>query len=126
MKIVLDASALLVFLQDEPGSDVVEKVLAHSVISAVNWSEVIQKSLASGIDINGMRDELYTVGVTVVPFTAEQAERASRLWQHTWKKGLSMADRACLATAQHMNAPVFTADRIWADLKLSLDICVVR
>jgi PIN domain nuclease of toxin-antitoxin system len=126
VKIVLDASALLAFLQDEPGSDVVEKSLAYSVISAVNWSEVMQKSLASGIDINSMRDELHALGLTVAPFVAEQAERASLLWQHTRENGLSIADRACLATAQYMNVPVLTTDRIWADLKLPLDIRIVR
>lgn len=126
MKVVLDASALLAFLQDEPGSDVVEKSLAYSVISAVNWSEVMQKSLASGININDMGDELHALGLTVAPFEAAQARRASLLWQHTRKKGLSIADRACLATAQHMNAPVFTTDRIWSALELSLDIRVIR
>jgi PIN domain nuclease of toxin-antitoxin system len=126
VKVVLDASALLAFLQDEPGSDAVEKALAHAVISAVNWSEVIQKSLANGVDINGMRDELHALGLTVAPFAAAQAERASILWQHTREKGLSIADRACLATAQHINAPVFTTDRIWAALELFLDIHVIR
>jgi PIN domain nuclease of toxin-antitoxin system len=29
--------------KDEPGGDIVETVLAESVISSVNWAEVIQK-----------------------------------------------------------------------------------
>lgn len=126
MRVVLDASALLAFLQDEPGCDTVEKALADSAISAVNWSEVIQKSLASGVEIEGMRDELHALGLTVVPFSADEAECVGSLWQQTRQQGLSIADRACLATAQSMNVPVFTTDRIWAELDLALDIRVIR
>jgi ribonuclease VapC len=38
MRAVLDASALLAYLQDEPGCDAVEAVLAESIISSVNWA----------------------------------------------------------------------------------------
>ena len=41
MTVVLDASALLAYLKDEPGSNQVDGVLATSVISSVNWAEVI-------------------------------------------------------------------------------------
>jgi len=36
--------------------------------------------------------------------------------------GLSFADRACLATAKIEGIPVLTANRIWANLDLDLDI----
>ena len=126
MIVVLDASALLAFLQDEPGSNVVEQAIPDSVISAVNWSEVIQKSVANRVDITGMRDELQALGLTVVPFLAEQAEIAGLLWQQTREKGLSIADRACLATAKYLDTHVLTTDRVWADLDLPLQIRVVR
>lgn len=38
MTVVLDASALLAYLKDEPGVDVVEAILAESRISSVNWA----------------------------------------------------------------------------------------
>lgn len=126
MKAVLDASALLAFFQDEPGCDAVENVIASSMISSVNWSEVIQKSVAYGVDVIGMRDELQALGLTVIAFSAEQAEIAGRLWPQTRKKGLSLADRACLATAQQMSIPVLTTDRVWVELGLPLDIRVIR
>jgi len=47
LKAVLDASALLAFLQGEPGSEDVEAALPDACISAVNWSEVVQKALAA-------------------------------------------------------------------------------
>ena len=46
MSVVLDASALLAYLQDEPGSEVIDEVLAESAMSSVNWAEVIQKAIA--------------------------------------------------------------------------------
>ena len=36
--VVLDASALLFYLKDEPGGDVVEAILAESKMSSVNWA----------------------------------------------------------------------------------------
>lgn len=41
--IVLDASGLLCFLHDETGNDIVANALPDTAVSAVNWSEVIQK-----------------------------------------------------------------------------------
>lgn len=126
MTTVLDASALLAYLQDEPGYDVVEAVITNSVISSVNWSEVIQKSIANDVDVTEIRDDLQALGLSVMPFSAEQAEIAGSLWQQTKQKGLSLADRACLATAQQMRVPVLTTDCAWKDLSLPLDIRIIR
>jgi len=48
-RVVLDASALLVYLQRERGHLLVEPVLGAAAISAVNLSEVLQKSAAAGV-----------------------------------------------------------------------------
>jgi ribonuclease VapC len=47
---VVDASAVLAFVQGEPGADVVEDALTGAVCGAANWSEVAQKVLAGGRD----------------------------------------------------------------------------
>ena len=62
MSVVLDASALLAYLHDEPGSATVEEVLSEAVISAVNLAEVIQKAIAREVEVNGLREDclLYT------------------------------------------------------------------
>ncbi len=62
MTVVLDASALLAYLQDEPGDEAVEAVLAESVMSSVNWAEVVQKSVAAGVVVDGMREDLEALG----------------------------------------------------------------
>jgi len=126
MGVVLDASALLAFLHEEPGGERVSPVLEGAHVSAVNWSEVLQKSLQKGVDIEGMPQEFIEVGVTFEPFTPQQAETAARLFTRTRDHGLSLADRACLALALDKGLPVMTADRAWGRLKLDVAIEVVR
>lgn len=126
MKTVLDASALLAYLQDEAGAGKVEKVLGDSIISAVNWSEVIQKASARGVDVRGLREELEALGVIIAPFTAEHGFAAGLLWKETSKHGLSLGDRACLCLGLAMNAPVLTSDGAWKKLQIGLDIRVLR
>lgn len=126
MTAVLDASALLAYLQDEPGSDAVENLLLESVLSSVNWAEVVQKSIAGGVDVDGLRDDLECLGLMILPFTPEEADVAGRLWRQTRQYGLSLGDRACLSLALRMSAPVLTTDRAWANLGLTLEVRVVR
>ena len=47
IEVVLDASALLAYLREEPGSDRVDEVLAGAVITSVNWAEVVQPRQAA-------------------------------------------------------------------------------
>ncbi|WGV25877.1 type II toxin-antitoxin system VapC family toxin [Halotia branconii] len=126
MTVVLDASALLAYLQDEPGSEAVEAVLAESVMSSVNWAEVVQKSVAAGVVVDGMREDLEALGLTIAPFSLEDADMVGRLWLQTRQAGLSLGDRACLSLGMRLNVPVLTCDRLWATLGLALDVQVIR
>lgn len=126
MTVVLDASALLAYLKDEPGGDVVEAILAESVISSVNWAEVIQKAIAAGVVVEGILDDLQALGLVVEPFTSEDGEVAGRLWEQTRSFGLSLGDRACLSLGLRSGVAVLTSDRAWAMLNLSLDVQVIR
>lgn len=124
MNAVLDASALLAWLQSEPGGELVEEKLAVGAISSLNWSEVLQKSLAHGIDVTGLRQDLEALGLVIMPFDADDAEQAARLWSQG--SGLSLADRACLALGLRLGAPVLTADRLWAQVSLEVTVQVIR
>ncbi|MFO8155938.1 MAG: PIN domain-containing protein [Pseudomonadota bacterium] len=110
-RIVVDASALLAFLHDGPGATRVSAVLERSVVSTVNWSEVVQKALARGIRVEGMALDFEDLGVEFAPLTLTQGERAAQLWDTARAHGLSLADRACLALAMERERPVLTADR---------------
>jgi PIN domain nuclease of toxin-antitoxin system len=109
---VLDASALLAFLQGEDGADVVEAALeTGAVAGAANWSEVAQKVLAHGRDWNLARALLLSHGLQVEDVTADDAERAAARWGSG--AGLSLGDRLCLALGERLGGDVLTADRAW-------------
>ena len=76
MKAVLDASALLAYLQDEPGSETIEPMLDESAISSVNWAEVMQKSIAGGVDVDGLREDVEALGLNIFPFTSFQGDES--------------------------------------------------
>lgn len=123
---VLDASALLAFLQNEPGSETVEAALLESAISSVNWAEVMQKALAGKVDTRGMREELEALGLHILPFTPEDAELAAQLWQPTRHLGLSLGDRACLSVGIRLKATVLTADHVWTEAQLPVSVRSIR
>jgi len=123
---VLDASALLALFHGERGSEHVEAALEGALVSTVNWAEVVQKSVARGVAIEGMREELLGTGVRLEVFTEQQAETAGKLWIDTQRWGLSLGDRACLSLALERSLPILTADRAWKTLRLDLDIQIIR
>ena len=126
MSVVLDASALLAYLQDEPGGERVRGVIADSVMSSVNWAEVIGKARDERVDTQGLREDLASLGLALEPFSAEQGEIAGRLKERTRRLGLSLGDRACLALGSDRGETVYTADRAWLQLELGVDIEAIR
>jgi ribonuclease VapC len=109
---VLDSSAILAFLQDDPGAAPVESALeSGAVCGAANWSEVAQKVLAAGKDWDLVRALVLSYPLVIEPVTGEDAERAAREWRRG--AGLSLGDRLCLALADRLAAEVLTADAAW-------------
>jgi len=123
---VLDASALLAYLQEEPGGDGVRAIIMHAAMSTVNWAEVIGKARDHGIDTLGLREDLASLGLSLKPFSAEQAEMAARFRDRTKQFGLSLGDRACLALGHARSETVYTADRAWRHLDLGVEVEVIR
>lgn len=117
-KIILDASALLALVKNEPGSDKVEELLGHIVMSSVNVSEAAAILLGSEMSAQEAEDCLLPLISEIVPFDEEQAFHAADLRKQTRSKGLSLGDRACITLGIKMKLPVYTADKIWQDLHL--------
>jgi ribonuclease VapC len=119
LTLILDASALLAYLRGEPGADVVAEAIAGGVvISTVNLAEVFSRSADRGADPAKLAAKLTQSGlldgaITVEPFTATDAIDVGRLRPLTRDAGLSLGDRACLALARRLGAPVLTADTAW-------------
>jgi PIN domain nuclease of toxin-antitoxin system len=123
--VVLDSSALLAFLQDEPGAEAVEGALAErAAMSAANWAEVLTKMADAGVPPQEVTRRLEAEGVlgdglAIVPLGQAAAEEIAGLRTQTRRVGLSLGDRACLALARNLGLPAMTADRAWAALSLS-------
>ena len=127
MTAVLDASAVLAWLQEEAGAEQVHAVLDGAQLSTVNASEVAQKLVQYGADGSGAVAQLVGLGVVLAPFTGEDALVAAELWPHTRAAGLSLGDRSCLALARRLTVPAITADQTWKELDLDgIEIEMIR
>lgn len=126
-RIVLDASALLAVLNQEPGSEsLTPERLIQATLSTVNLAEVHSKLVRRGVPAEEAWEDATGLIAEIVPFTEEQARIAGGLVAQTHPLGLSLGDRACLALALAVKAPVYTADRAWKNLKLGVRIHVLR
>ena len=116
---VLDASAALAVLQQEPGEERVEQALADgAVISAVNLSEVVAKLADRGMPEAEIRADITRLRLDVAPFNGVDAFAAGLLRPATRAAGLSLGDRACIALGRRSRLPVLTADIAWTALDL--------
>ncbi|MBI3665975.1 MAG: type II toxin-antitoxin system VapC family toxin [Acidobacteria bacterium] len=123
-KFVLDASVVLAFLNREPGFETIAALLEEAAISAVNVAEAATKLADKGA--NRIQETIRELKLEIMDFDEHLAYRAAALRRATRKTGLSLGDRACLATAQKLGVPAVTADRKWAQLRLDVEIQVVR
>ena len=123
---VLDASALLALLNREPGHEEVARTIPDAAISAVNLSEVAAKLAESGMPEESIREALGGLAIDVHDFGRDLAFQTAMLRPLTKHKGLSLADRACLALGQRLNLPVITADRVWKELDLEVEVGLIR
>lgn len=129
---VLDASALLAYLNDEAGAQVVENALVRgSAISAVNIAEVLTKLTEIGEEPDEVTEDLQRRGLlggklSVFPLTAEDAVVIANLHRRTKAHGLSLGDRACLGLALRLRVPAVTADRAWLRLRVAVKVEAIR
>lgn len=125
-KNVMDASAVLAFLQDEPGRDFVEPLIAGALISSVNLSEVVAKIASRGTPAAVIEESIRHSGLAIVPVDARLGLDAGLMFPRFRPFGLSLGDRVCLALAIRENLPVVTADRVWATLGLPITVTLIR
>lgn len=122
---VLDASALLAFVKQEPGAAAVERFLGEGYVSAVNASEFVQKVDQYGGDGAKALATLEALGVTLEPAGKAAALLAASIYKTTHQYGLSIADRFCLALASHLGSPVCSADKSWLEPAKALGVELV-
>ncbi len=124
---VLDASAVLALIHEEPGADQVAVAVPGASLGTPNLAEVIGKLVDVDIDASRIRQMLSAAGVKMEPLLAEDAELAGALRSVKGGRALSLGDRCCLAlTARSRPAEVLTADRAWAELDLPISVRLIR
>jgi ribonuclease VapC len=123
---VLDASALLAYVNGEPGADLVASMIGDAAISAVNFAEAVTKLVEKGAALDVARIVLGVASIDVVDFDRTLAEQSGALVARTKIAGLSLGDRACLALAAREQVPAVTGDRAWARLSLDIEIRLIR
>ena len=116
--VVLDASAVLALVRDEPGADKVAPHIGRATISAVNLQEVIKELLLSGLDEPTTRELLDELRLDVRAHDTEAAYAAAALHAQTRQYGRGLGDRSCLALAVQLGVPALTADREWRKVKV--------
>lgn len=132
-RVVVDASALVAWARDEPGSDVVERILPFAAVSTANLVEAlvicVDKGWNAGPD--RLRELILDTGAQVVPNAPPDAQRAAELIQgagrtSTGRRTLSLGDGLCLALAERLGLPVTGGDTGWEQLNLSVSYAPFR
>jgi ribonuclease VapC len=122
-KVIFDASVLIAIIGKEKYSQELKKLIPKAIMSSVNVAEVarylIEKKSVSKQQIKNIIEQL----IEIITFDDNQAYVSAELTLITRKYGLSLGDRACLALALTTGYPVYTADKIWADISFT-DITV--
>ena len=126
--IVLDASALLAMLKEEPGGDAVAQAVTYARISAVNHAEVVSHFIHAGMPPEAVEAMLRSLPLEVVTADRELATLAGKLRAETAVHGLSLGDRFCLAQALRDHLPAWTADRSWSAVaeRIGVEVVVIR
>jgi len=127
--VAVDSSALLALINNEPGAEAVTSVLADEgrlIMLTVNLAEVVAKLVDTNYGPEDISAVVTGLPVEWRPFSRDLAVAAGMLRAGTRHLGLSSGDRACLAFAQSEGLPVLTADRLWAQLDIGLEIRLIR
>jgi PIN domain nuclease of toxin-antitoxin system len=109
--VFLDASALIAVINSEPGADIVRASLVGALISAVNDSEVMKKTIERSVAVDNLHALVKSASLDIVLFDTALAEASAELYRQTKEHGMSFADRACLALGLQPNSKLLTSER---------------
>jgi PIN domain nuclease of toxin-antitoxin system len=128
---VLDAHALMVLFNDEPGAEEVEKILIKAesgnpklLMSVVNWGEIYYSILrgASPEMADSKSHEIAGMQIELVPVDADDLDLVRRVAVFKATKKMSYADCFAAALAKIKNAELVTGDREFKQLARDVKI----
>ena len=128
---VLDAHALMVLFNDEPGADEVERILLKAesgspklMMSVVNWGEIYYSILrgASQEMAETKAHEIAGMQIELVPVDADDLELVRQAAAFKATRKMSYADCFAAALAKIKNAELVTGDREFKQLARDVKI----
>jgi PIN domain nuclease of toxin-antitoxin system len=122
--VVLDASALLALLLDEPGANRVKAALDDALLGAVNLAEIVSHFAKLGASRPDIEATVRPLPVQVVPVDFDLSYAAGMLRPLTLPGGLSLGNRYCLAFAKRKEVPALTAERRWPGIAAAAGVVV--
>jgi ribonuclease VapC len=123
---VLDASALLALLNEEPGAEKVRPLMPRAIIGAVNFCETVQRLRRSGMPLEEAKAVLTPLLLSPVPFDEQLSYVSASIHVKTRDYGFSFGDCACLALALSQHLPAVTAERDWDKVDVGVPIIKIR
>lgn|GEM_PF-827106 len=125
---LLDASAVLALIGNEPGADRVRPLLALSAITAINLAEAVKKLREKGVPREDVEATISDLQIPLEPGPSDvpQAILAGELAAAGRAFGLSMGDTVCLAVAAWSGRTAVTADRRWKEALPEAKILTIR
>ena len=128
---VLDAHALMVLFNDEPGADEVERIVLKAesgspklLMSVVNWGEIYYSILrgASQEMAETKAHEIAGMQIELVPVDADDLELVRQAAAFKATRKMSYADCFAAALAKIKNAELVTGDREFKQLARDVKI----
>jgi ribonuclease VapC len=89
-------------------------------------AEVATRIARHGMPKDYVEKALDKLPVQTHAFAGKYVLLTGMLIQQTKHLGLSLGDRACLALGIAKNLPVLTADKIWTELRLPVEVRLIR
>jgi PIN domain nuclease of toxin-antitoxin system len=125
---VIDASALLAYFQNESGGDIVEEAFGDGVyLSAVTYTEVVGKLVGGGKPLGLVEAKFRELDLEAFPFNQEQARIAAYFYTRRKPYNLALGDAATLALGEFLGESVLTAEKSWTSLPdLKVEIKLIR
>jgi PIN domain nuclease of toxin-antitoxin system len=125
IKTIFDTSAFLAIINNEPGSEIAQQNISSAGMSTINIAEVITYLVRNGYTDNTNLQRIINL-IKPIPLETTIAIAAGKMVSITKTLGLSLGDRACLATAQSLQRPVYTADKKWSEIANQIGVQIIQ
>ncbi len=123
MQAILDAAAIVAFLNRETGHEtIIDAIAAGAGVSTANIAEVVGVLMRRGLTVEEATEAVDELPIAIFDVDLGLALRAGAMEQRTRRFGLSLSDRMCLALAARERLPAVTSDRLWAQAGPVVDV----